>query len=95
MKYRIYVFGTGGPTDLGTYEPDETILCLDWLLLEQKTKEKVMAIECNLEDNIEFPALLYLGNLADYDDFKRYLNNQDEVRITKQFRKRRWYFAKR
>ena len=48
-----------------------------------------MAIEVNEEDNIEFPALLYLGNLADYEDFKRYLNNQDEVRITKQFRKRR------
>lgn len=89
MKYRIYVFGTGGQTDLGTYEPDETIFCLDWLLLEQKTKEVVMAIEVNKEDNIEFPALLYLGNLADYEDFKRYLNNQDEVRITKQFRRRR------
>ena len=87
MKYRIYVFGTGGPTDLGTYEPDETIFCLDWLLLEQKTKEKVMAIEVNEEDNIEFLALLYLGNLADYEDFKRYLNNQEDVRITKQFRK--------
>lgn len=90
MKYRIYVIGTGGYTDLGTYEPDEAIFCLDWLLLEQKTKEVVMAIEVNEEDNIEFPALLYLGNLADYEDFKRYLNNQDEVRVTKQFRKRRW-----
>lgn len=89
MKYRLYVSGTGGLTDLGTYEPDETLFCLDWLLLEQKTKEIVMAIEVNEEDNIEFPALLYLGNLADYEDFKRYLNNQDEVRITKQFRKRR------
>ena len=89
MKYRIYVFGTGGPTDLGTYDSNETIFCLDWLLLEQKTKEIVMAIEVNEEDNIEFPVLLYLGNLADYEDFKRYLNNQDEVRITKQFRKRR------
>ena len=89
MKYRIYVFGTGGYTDLGTYDPNETIFCLDWLLLEQKTKEVVMAIEVNEEDNIEFPALLYLGNLADYEDFKRYINNQDEVRITKQFRKRR------
>lgn len=87
MKYRIYVTGTNGWTDLGTYEQDEAIICLDWLLLEQKTKEKVMAVEVNEEDNIEFPALLYLGNLADYDDFKRYLNNQDEVRITKQFRK--------
>lgn len=89
MKYRIYVTGTGGQTDLGTYDSEETIFCLDWLLLKQKTKEKVMAIECNEEDNIEFPAFLYLGNLADYEDFKRYLNNQDEVRITKQFRKRR------
>lgn len=88
MKYRIYVTGTGGWTDLGTYEPDEVIFCLDWLLLEQKTKEKVMAIEVNEEDNIEFPTFLYLGNLADYDDFRRYLNS-NEVRITKQFRKRR------
>ena len=89
MKYRLYVSGTNGYYNLGTYGPDETIFCLDWLLLEQKTKEKVMAIEVNEEDNIEFPALLYLGNLADYEDFKRYINNQDEVRITKQFRKRR------
>ena len=89
MKYRIYVAGTGGWTDLGTYEPDETIFCLDWLLLEQKTKEKMMAVEVNKEDNIEFPVFRYTGSLADYDDFKSYLNNQDEVRITKQFRKRR------
>ena len=82
MKYRLYVSGTNGYYNLGTYEPDETIFCLDWLLLEQKTKEKVMAIEVNEE-------FLYLGNLADYEDFKRYLNNQDEVRITKQFKKRR------
>ena len=88
MKYRIYVTGTGGYTDLGTYESDETIFNLDWLLLEQKTKEVVMAIEINEEDNIEFPVFLYLGSLADYDDFKRYLNNQAEIRITKQFRKR-------
>lgn len=48
-----------------------------------------MAIEVNEEDNVEFPVFLYMGNIADYDDFKRYLNNQNEVRITKQFRKRR------
>ena len=42
MKYRLYVSGSNGMTNLGTYEPDETIFCLDWLLLEQKTKEKVM-----------------------------------------------------
>lgn len=89
MKYRICVFGTGGYTDLGTYEADETIFCLDWLILEEYTKEKILGIEVNEEDNIEFPVFLYLGNVADYEDFKRYLNNQDEVRITKQFRKRR------
>lgn len=87
MKYRLYVTGIGGMTNLGTYEPDEAIFCLDWLLLEQKTKEIVMAIEVNEEDNIEFPVFLYMGNIADYDDFKRYLNS-NEVRITKQFKKR-------
>lgn len=88
MKYRLYVSGSNGMTNLGTYEPDEAIFCLDWLLLEQKTKEKVMAIEVNEEDNIEFPVFRYTGSLADYDDFRRYLNS-NEVRITKQFRKRR------
>ena len=88
MKYRLYVSGSNGMTNLGTYEPDETIFCLDWLLLEQKTKEKVMAIEVNKDDNIEFPVFRYTGSLADYDDFKRYLNS-NEVRITKQFKKRR------
>lgn len=88
MKYRIYVAGTGGWTDLGTYDPDEVIFCLDWLLLEQKTKEIVIAVEYNYEDNIEFPVFMYKGNLADYEDFKRYLNS-NEVRITKQFKKRR------
>lgn len=87
MKYRLYVTGTNGFTDLGTYEADEVIFCLDWLLLEQKTKEIVIAVEHNYEDNIEFPVFMYDGNLADYEDFKRYINNQDEVRITKQFRK--------
>lgn len=88
MTYRIYVTGTNGWTDLGTYEPDEAIFCLDWLLLEQKTKEKVMTVEVNKEDNIEFPVFRYTGSLADYDDFRRYLNS-NEVRITKQFRKGR------
>lgn len=88
MKYRLCVLGTGGWTDLGTYDPDEVIFCLDWLLLEQKTKEIVIAVEYNYEDNIEFPVFMYKGNLADYEDFKRYLNS-NEVRITKQFKKRR------
>lgn len=87
MKYRLYVTGSNGYYDLGVYTKIETIKCLDWLILKEQTKEKILAIECNEEDNIEFPAFLYLGNLADYDDFKRYLNNQDDVRITKQFRK--------
>lgn len=39
MKYRLYVTGTNGYYDLGTYTKDETIFCLDQLTLEQKTKE--------------------------------------------------------
>ena len=90
MDYRIYVDGTNGYYNLGTYNKEETICCLDWLILEQQTKERILAIECNYEDNMEFPVFLYLGREKDYDDFKRYLNNDDkEVRVTKQFRKRR------
>lgn len=86
MKYRIYVNGSGGYYNLGTYDPDETIFCLDWLILEEQTREKVLAIECNTEDNIEFPVFLYTGNIADYDDFKAYLNSK-ETRVTKSYRK--------
>ena len=89
MDYRIYVDGTGGYYNLGTYNKDETLICLDWLILEEQTKQKILAIECNYEDNIEFPVFLYLGKQADYDDFKNYLNNEDEeVRVTKCYRKK-------
>ena len=86
MKYRIYVDGTNGYYNLGTHEQNETIFCLDWLILEEQTKEKVLAIECNTEDNIEFPVFLYMGNISDYDDFKAYLNSK-ETRVTKSYRK--------
>lgn len=89
MEYRLYVDGTGGYYDLGTYNKDETIYCLDWLILEEQTKQKILAIECNKEDNIEFPVFLYLGKQEDYDEFKRYLNNENEVRVTKSYRKRK------
>ena len=88
MEYRIYVDGTRGYYNLGTYNKEETIHCLDWLILEQQTKEKILAIECNREDNIEFPVFLYLGKQADYDDFKRYLNNENEVRVTKSYKRK-------
>lgn len=39
MKYRIYVDGTRDYYDLGTYEVDETIFYLDWLILDEQTKK--------------------------------------------------------
>ena len=88
MEYRIYVNGVKGYYNLGTYTKEETIYCLDWLILEEQTKEKILAIECDKENNIEFPVFLYLGEQADYDDFKRYLNNENEVRITKSYKRK-------
>lgn len=44
MDYRIYVDGTGGYYNLGTYNKDETLICLDWLILEEQTKQKILAI---------------------------------------------------
>lgn len=89
MDYRIYIDGTGSYYNLGTYNKDETLICLDWLILEEQTKQKILAIECNYEDNIEFPVFFYSGKQADYDDFKNYLNNEDkEVRVTKCYKKK-------
>lgn len=89
MNYRLYVNGTNGYYNLGTYNSDETIECLDWLILENQTQERILAIECNIEDNIEFPVFLYLGKVEEYTKFKEYLLLDDKkYKVTKQFRKK-------
>lgn len=88
MKYRIYVSGINGYYNLGTYNIEETIDCLDWLIMEQQTKEYVLVIECNIQDRIEFPVFLYLGNIEDYELFKEYLNIDTKDKVTKSYKKR-------
>lgn len=89
MNYRLYVNGANGYYNLGTYNADEAVECLDWLILEENTKERILAIECNLEDNIEFPVFLYFGKQEEYTKFKEYLLLDDKkYKVTKQFRKK-------
>lgn len=86
MNYRLYVNGTAGYYELGTYGVDETICCLNWLIMEEKTKERILAIECNKERNIEFPVFIYGGNPGDFLRFKEYLMDHDiGNKITKQY----------
>lgn len=86
MNYRLYVNGTAGYYDLGTYSSEETIYCLNWLIREEKTKEQILAIECNEERKIEFPVFLYGGNPEEFLRFEEYLQDQDiGNKITKQY----------
>lgn len=86
MKYKIYVNGSAGLYDLGEYTKEETEYCLNWLIVEEQTKEKILVIEHNYQDNIEFPVFVYYGKEQEYIDFISYLNS-DEKRVTKCFRK--------
>lgn len=82
-NYRIYVTGTAGYYNLGTYTSEETLVCLDWLILAQKTQEKILVIEHNISCNIDFPVFIYMGKEKDYEEFKRYIsNNEEENKVT-------------
>lgn len=86
MNYRLYVDGTAGYYELGTYSSKETIACLHWLIIEEGTKERVLAIECNEEKNIEFPVFLYDGNTKEFFRFAQYLRNENSKhKVTRQF----------
>ena len=88
MKYKIYVNGSAGLYYLGEYNKEETEYCLNWLIAEEQTKEKILVIEHNCKDNIEFPVFIYYGKAQEYIDFINYLNS-DETRVTKCFRKKK------
>lgn len=86
MNYRIYVDGSAGYYKLGTYSNEQALVCLDWLILCEKTKEKILVIEHNIKDNIDFPVFIYLGKVNQYEEFKRYLTS-DETRVTKSYKR--------
>lgn len=89
MNYRLYVKGSGGYTDLGTYNSEETVECLHWLIIEEKTKEHILAIECNEQRKFEFPVFIYGGNPLEFVEFKQYLETADnKSKVTNQYVKK-------
>ena len=85
INYRIYVSSRRVYHCFGTYNPEETIVFLDYMILEKQTNNKILAIECDTVNNSEFPIFLYLGKQEEYDEFKEYLNVRKEI----EFQKRR------
>lgn len=90
MKYRVYIDGTAGYYQIeNEHTPENTTKILDSLIFKEKTKEKILVIECNKEDRIEFPVFLYLGREEDYTEFREYLlSDKQQDKVTKQFRKK-------
>ena len=76
MKYKVYVNGTAGYYQIeNEHTPENT--------------SKILVIECNKEDRIEFPVFLYLGREEEYTEFREYLlSDKQQDKVTKQFRKK-------
>lgn len=79
MKYRIYMHERRGYECLGTHSPKDTMKILDCEIVEKQTKNKILVIECDKNDNSEFPVFLYLGKQEEYDEFREYLNCKEEI----------------
>ena len=88
ILYRLYIDGIKGYKHLGTYDAEQTIKSLDNLILEKNCPEKILAIEQNVEDNMDFPVFLYLGNQEEYMNFRNYLEDTTIKRETKKFVRR-------
>ena len=88
ILYRLYIDSVKGYKHLGTYDAEQTIKSLDELILEKNCHEKILAIEQNMEDNMDFPVFLYLGNQEEYINFRNYLEDTTIKRETKKFVRR-------
>lgn len=47
----------------GIYTKDEIITSLDHTIVKEEFKGRILVVEWNRKDDIEFPALLYTGNI--------------------------------
>ena len=70
MIYRIYnETRKGYEIECVTDNVDELFIVLDTLILEENAS-KVLVIEHNIEEDYDYPAYLYIGDIRGYIDYK-------------------------
>lgn len=83
MVYKLYKDSGKGYQNKGTYTKEEIIVSLDYMIIKEEFKGRILVVEWNKKDDIEFPAMLYNGNLEQYEKFRNYLTNEEIPRKTR------------
>lgn len=82
MVYKLYKDSGKGYQNKGIYTKEEIIVSLDYTIIKEEFKGRILVVEWNKRDDIEFPAMLYTGNLEQYKKFRNYLTNEEIPRKT-------------
>ena len=82
MVYKLYKDSGKGYQNKGIYTKEEIIVSLDYTIIKEEFKGRILVVEWNKKDDIEFPAMLYTGNLEQYEKFRNYLTNEENPRKT-------------
>lgn len=82
MVYKLYKDSGRGYQNKGIYTKEEIIVSLDYTIIKEEFKGRILVVEWNKRDDIEFPAMLYTGNLEQYEKFRNYLTNEEIPRKT-------------
>lgn len=82
MVYKLYKDSGRGYQNKGIYTKEEIIVSLDYTIIKEEFKGRILVVEWNKKDDIEFPAMLYNGNLEQYEKFRNYLTNEEIPRKT-------------
>ena len=82
MVYKLYKDSGKGYQNKGIYTKEEIIVSLDYMIIKEEFKGRILVVEWNKKDDIEFPAMLYTGNLEQYEKFRNYLTNEEITRKT-------------
>ena len=83
MVYKLYKDSGKGYQNKGIYTKEEIIVSLDYTIIKEEFKGRILVAEWNQKDDIEFPAMLYNGNLEQYEKFRNYLTNEEIPRKTR------------
>lgn len=82
MVYKLYKDSGKGYQNKGIYTKDEIITSLDHTIVKEEFKCRILVVEWNRKDDMEFPALLYTGDIKQYEKFRNYLTNEEVPRKT-------------
>lgn len=82
MVYKLYKDSGKGYQNKGIYTKEEIIVSLDYTIIKEEFKGRILVVEWNKKDDIEFPAMLYTGSLEQYEKFRNYLTNEEIPRKT-------------